>query len=467
MGTKVAAMSAKPFIPRPYQKTMINHMINHKRCALFAQMGLGKSSSVLSALVKLNLIEDVFPALIIAPLRVAQSVWPEEIRKWASFNHLKVSVITGDAMQRKKALSVKADIFCTNYEQIPNLVKLFGTKWPFRCIIADEGSKLKGFRIRQGTKRSKELYKVSFPPYCNRFVELSGTPCSSGLESLYGQLHFLDQGERLGRTFTSFEQRWFARSWDGFSIKPLPHAQKEIEDKIKDICLSVKSEDHFDLQKPIVNKIYVDLPKEARAHYNNMEQDLFTELSGESIEAFSAAAKTMKLLQFSNGAAYINGKNEEWEIVHDEKIRALESIIEEAAGMPVLVAYHFRSDLKRLCDAFPQGRALDKNPQTIRDWNEGNISLLFAHPASAGHGINLARGSNMLAFFSVNWNLEEHLQIIERIGPVRQAQEGLNRSVHLHYILARNTIDDIVMERLESKKSVQELLMNALRRIIR
>ena len=181
------------------------------------------------------------------------------------------------------------------------------------------------------------------------------------------------------------------------------------------------------------------------------------------IEAFGAAAKTMKCLQLSNGAAYLNGETKEWREVHDLKIKALEEIIEEAGGMPVLVAYHFRSDLARLQSAFKRGRVLDKDPKTLRDWNAGKIPIMFAHPASAGHGLNLQDGGNILAFFSLNWNLEEHLQIIERIGPVRQIQAGYNRPVFLHYITSKNTVDQLVWERLKSKRKVQDILMDAMK----
>jgi SNF2 family DNA or RNA helicase len=193
-----------------------------------------------------------------------------------------------------------------------------------------------------------------------------------------------------------------------------------------------------------------------------MEREMYTELAGEGVEAFGAAAKTMKCLQLANGALYTDDKGAYTE-VHDAKIDALASVIEEACGAPVLVAYHFKSDLARLKKAFPKARHLDSDPKTIKDWNEGRIAQLLAHPASAGHGLNLALGGSTLAFFSVNWNLEEHLQIIERIGPTRQAQLGTGKAVYLHYILARDTVDDLILQRLEGKKSVQEILMGAMK----
>lgn len=456
-------MTPKPFTPRSPQKLMTEYMVRNNRCAVWSFMGSGKSAATLDALIKLNLIENIFPVLVVAPLRVANTVWPDEIKDWREFSHLKISAITGNLDERKKALNVKADIYTVNFENIPWLVKLMGKKWPFKTIIVDEASKLKGFRIRQGTQRSRELYKVSFPPYCDRFWELTGTPAPAGLISLYGQAHFLDQGERLGRTFTSFEQRWFSRGWDGFSLKPLPHAQAEIEAKLKDICLSIRAADHFDLKAPIVNTIRITLPPKARQFYNDMEEDLFITIEKEGIEAFNAAAKRVKCLQLAQGFAYTGEDNKEWKVIHDEKIKALESVIEEAAGMPVLVAYHFRSDLKRICDAFPQSRALDKDPQTIKDWNEGKIPILVAHPASAGHGLSLQHGGNILVYFAHSDNLENHQQILERIGPVRQLQSGYDRPVFVHHIVAADTVEEYaVLPNLEGKGALQDLLMKAM-----
>lgn len=186
---------------------------------------------------------------------------------------------------------------------------------------------------------------------------------------------------------------------------------------------------------------------------------MFMELGDEEVEAFNAAARTMKCLQLANGAAYVGENAERWVTVHDEKIEALKSIEQEAAGMPLLVAYHFRSDLDRLRKAFPRGRVLDKDPKTIKEWNKGRIPMLFAHPASAGHGLNLQDGSNILVFFGHNWNLEEYLQIIERIGPVRQMQAGHNRPVFIYHIVAKGTIEEGVIERVHSKRSVQDILM--------
>jgi SNF2 family DNA or RNA helicase len=195
-----------------------------------------------------------------------------------------------------------------------------------------------------------------------------------------------------------------------------------------------------------------------------MEKQMFMQLDEHEVEAFGAAAKTIKCLQIANGAAYVGDSNTEWRDLHDTKLQALESIVEESAGMPVLVAYHFKSDLARLMKAFPQGRALDADPATLKAWNAGSIPVLFAHPASAGHGLNLQDGGNILVYFGHWWNLEERMQILERIGPTRQMQAGHDRPVFVHNIIARDTVDEDVIERVNSKREVQDILLAAMKR---
>jgi len=451
------------FTPRPYQTLIINHILDGKRVAVWAGMGTGKTVATLSALEILQMVEDG-PALVVAPLRVATTTWPEEVLKWEHLKGLNVSVITGTESERIAAVRSPAQIYTTNYEQLVWLVAHWGDRWPYTTVILDESTRVKSFRLRQGGKRAQALGSIAHTRI-KRLVELTGTPASNGLKDLWGQAWFVDAGTRLGRTYTAFTQRWFQSNRSGFGVSPLPNAQTEIQDKLRDVCLTIEAKDWFDLKKPIINDIMVTLPPKARKHYKEMEKEMFTALdTGHTVEAFNAAAKTVKCLQIANGAMYVGEGSTDWKEVHKAKIEALESIIEEASGMPVLVAYNFKSDLARLLKAFPQGKHLDKNTQTIRDWNDGKIPILFAHPASAGHGLNLQDGGNILVFFAVNWNLEEHLQIIERIGPTRQMQAGHDRPVFIHRILARGTVDELVLERLETKREVQDILMAAMKR---
>lgn len=461
----------KPYAPHPYQKTIRDFILDTPRCGVWAGMGLGKTVSSATAASEIQMVDDA-PILVLAPLRVARDTWPEEIRKWDHLSHLKVSPVIGSVKERAFALKQKADIYTTNYENLVWLTETLGENWPFKTVIADESTRLKSFRLRQGGKRAQSLGRVAHTKI-QRFIELTGTPSPNGLIDLWGQAWFLDAGKRLGRTFTAFKDRWFQSSFDGFGSSPLGHAQAEIQGALRDVCLTVDAKDWFDLKEPIITNLYVDLPVRAKALYKDMEREMFMQLDEHDIEAFNAAARTQKLLQIANGAVYLDPAvgedaprgNREWRKVHDEKLDVLEDIIEEAAGAPVLVAYHFRSDLARLKARFKQARELDTNPQTTKDWNAGKIPILLAHPASAGHGLNLQYGGNILVFFAHNWSLENRLQIIERIGPVRQLQAGLDRPVFIYNIIARDTMDELVMERVETKKEVQEILLTAMKRM--
>jgi SNF2 family DNA or RNA helicase len=461
-------MSRQDFTPREYQHAIIEHMLDNPRCAIWAGMGMGKTVSTLTVIDILELT-DPGPSLVLAPLRVASSTWPDEAKKWNHLRNIEVSPVVGTPEERRAALRRPANVFTTNYENVPWLVEHFGGKWPFRKVFPDESTKLKNFRLRQGGVRAQSLAKVA---HCmvDQLKELTGTPSPNGLQDLWGQAWFLDKGVRLGRSFEAFKSRWFQSIQVGddpraTQLKPLPFAQEQIEDRMRDLCLSLDARDYFDIDEPIVNVIRVELPAKARRLYRDMEREMFLALDcGVEVEAFNAASKTIKCLQLANGAVYTDEQCSQWSDVHDVKLQALEDIVEEAAGMPVLVAYHFKSDLARLQRAFPRGRVLDKNPQTIRDWNAGKIPVLFAHPASAGHGLNLQDGGNILAFFGHWWDLEQYQQIIERIGPTRQAQAGHDRPVFIHHIVAADTVDEVVMARRESKREVQDLLLEAMKR---
>lgn len=459
---------------RDLQHEIATYIVYNPRCGIFASMGTGKTIAVLTAIDILKLLGELTgKVLVVAPLRVAQTTWPDELREWPHVSHMTMSVICGNAEQRRQALRKDADIYTINYENLPWLEETLGEKWPFRMVVADESTKLKGFRVRQGTKRARALAKHAHTKV-QRFVQLTGTPAPNGIKDLWACGWFIDGGRRLGRTYSAFKQRWFRPDWNGYDIQPLPFAQKDIEKRLSDVCLTIDAKDYFDVDEPIENYIMVDLPPKARKSYNDMEREMYANLYKEmededgdiragNIEAVNAAAKTMKCLQLANGAAYTDTETKAWAEVHDVKIKALEDIIEESMGAPILVAYNFRSDLERLKKAFPKARVLDKKPETIKEWNEGKISVLFAHPASAGHGLSLQHGGNILVFFSLNWNLEEYQQIIERIGPVRQKQSGYDRPVFIHYIMAKNTIDGVVRERLQGKQTVQEALLNAMK----
>ena len=455
------------FVPREYQDMMVAHMLERPRCALWAGMGMGKTVATLSAIQTLAMV-TTGPALVLAPKRVARNVWPAELRKWAHLSGMTLSPIIGNVAERRAAMRKRADVYAINYDNLVWLVEEHSRRWPYRTVIADESTRLKNFRLRKGGRRARALGSVAHKS-TERFIELTGTPAPNGLLDLWGQAWFIDKGERLGRSFDAYRSRYFRPTRTGddpyaVTWQPLPYAQAQIEDKLRDVCLSLDARDWFDLYEPIVNVIRVPLPSRARALYESMEDELFLELEcGTQVEAFNAASKTTKCLQLANGAIYTDEARTRWTEVHDEKLQALEDVIEEAAGTPVLVAYHFRSDLARLLKAFPQGRALDDDPQTEDDWNAGKIPVLFAHPQSAGHGLNLQEGGNIIAVFGHWWDLEAFQQMVERIGPTRQHQSGHDRPVFIHHIIAADTIDEVVLQRRESKRSVQALLLAAMK----
>jgi SNF2 family DNA or RNA helicase len=460
------------YTPREYQGLITDFQLDVDRGKVFAGMGTGKTVSTLTAIQSRVLCGEDRPTLILAPLRVARSTWPAEVRKWRHLDGLDVLAIVGSEAERRLALRYDAPVYTCNYDNLPWLVEHFGERWPFGTVIADECTRLKGFRLKQGGRRARALGSVVHDK-CDRYIGLTGTPASNGLQDLWGQMWMVDRGRRLGRTYEGFKQRWFQKSYDGHGLDPLPFAQEQIQEAIADVCLTIRTEDWFDLKEPIVNNIYVDLPPGARRLYKDLEKQMFIELAGDrTASAVNAAGRTNKCLQLANGAVYLDPSTEDdnapkakdWRAIHDAKLEALDSVIQEANGMPVLVAYEFKSDVARIMKAFPKARMLDANPATEREWNEGKIPILLAHPKSAGHGLNLQDGGNILVFFGHNWNLEEYLQIIERIGPVRQHQAGHDRSVFIHHIIARDTVDELVMARRETKRSVQDILLDALKK---
>ena len=453
------------FNPRPWQPPMIEHLHRHARCALFAAMGSGKTSATLIGLQALELMDEA-PGLIIAPLRVARDTWPKEVDQWSNLAGTEIVPVLGTPTQRFSALAKKSMWYTINYDNLVWLYDHFGKRnWPFRTIVADESTRLKGHRLRDGGKRTTALAKVAHLEQVERFIELTGTPAPNGLKDLWGQLWYLDKGERLGTTYSGFMQRWFMKSYDGHSVEPHQFAQAQIQDRIKDICLTIDPGDYIEIDKPIESDVVVQLPDRAMDIYREMEKRMFVELEhdlgGHEIEAVHAAARTNKCLQIAAGSVY-HDRDGNYAELHHAKLEALDSIREEANGMPLLISYIFKSDLERMKKHFPQLRHIDE--VDLDEWNKGHVPMMAAHPASAGHGLNLQHGSNILVDFSSGWDLEYDDQIIERIGPMRQFQSGLNRPVYRYRIMAHGTVDYLVKLRRQSKRSVQQILLEAMKR---
>lgn len=466
----------KPFTPHKYQHLAIEHMKLRPICAVWAGLGMGKTVSTLTALAELK-AEGVLTGLtlVLAPLRVARTTWPTEVLAWEHLANLKAHSLVGDTPRKRekafaKALAEGTDVMCLNYESLPWLeahLKKIGMPWPFQCVVADESSKLKSFRFRQGGKRAAMLYalmntKVDGRRVTQRFIQLTGTPASQGLMDLFGQIGMLDDGARFGKTMKGFTDVYFhEKVMDRFSLfTPKKGALEAAMLKAKDICLTLRPEDYFVLDKPRMSTVYVDLPKEAQAIYDELEADFITEIGNVGIRAMNSAVLQGKLLQIASGALYTKPDGSDWSVLHDEKLDALESIIEELGGEQLLVVYELKSDLSRLKSRFPYAREL-KTTKDEADWNrgDGTVPLMLIHPQSAGHGINLQHGGRNIAWFSHSFNLETFEQVRERLGVVRQMQSGYRRTVNEFYIVARGTVDEVCISKRDRKAITQEQIM--------
>lgn len=454
---------ALDFWPRAAQQKMRDHALYHNRCNIWADPGVGKTGGTYTAIDLLKLLgSQFFPWLVLAPKQVAVDVWPREQRKWNQFRDLRVVCLAGreDAFDRIEQLRRPADIYVINYDLVQWLVDYFtekGRTWPFKGVVADESTRLKGFRLRGGAKRAMALARMQ--KYAGRWINLTGTPSPNGYLDLWGQCWFLDRGERLGRTFGDYQRTYFVENAYTGQWELKPGAEQQIQNKLADITLALRAQDYFDLPPLHKTIIPVQLSPKAREHYNRMEREMFAEIEGKSAEAINSATVTMKCLQMASGAVYTNQENRKEFVEFDEaKLVALDSLLNDMAGNPLLVVYHWRFDKERIMRRFPFAREI-KSSESIDEWNAGRIKLGLAYPGSVGHGIDLAKGGNHLCFYSHWWNLEHHDQIIERLGPTRQAQHGLNRPVFLHYIVAEDTLDEDVLARLEGKRTMQEALL--------
>ena len=400
---------------------------------------------------------DAAKVLIIAPLRVAEDTWSRESQKWDHLKHLRISKILGDRRKREKALNTDADLYIINRENIPWLVSVTGNDWPFDTVVIDELSSFKS----PSAQRFKALRRNR--PLMKRVIGLTGTPAPNGLLDLWAQVYLLDQGERLGKTITGYRERYFtAGARNGYVVydwKQKKESEEAVFDKISDICVSMKAEDWLELPEKIDRIVPVKLDEVSKANYRKLERDLLLPLSGGDIVANTAAVLSNKLLQMANGAVYNeNGGIQE---IHDSKLDALEDIIEAANGHPVLLFYTYKHDLSRIQKRFPQIKTLRKGSDGVKDiadWNAGKIELLGVHPASAGHGLNLQDGGNIIVWFGLTWSLELYLQAIARLY-----RQGQQKHVMNYHLVAEGTIDEDVIKALEDKASGQDALMEAVK----
>jgi SNF2 family DNA or RNA helicase len=484
---------------------------------LAAEMGLGKTVAVLTAIGRLKARGRLAgPVLVIAPLLVAKETWPAEIEKWEHTRHLTYSLIraedddddvieacrvagrgaralasieghmsetvtrlasTSAAKQRAKVkdrlrrqkVATPADIHIINRELLPWLKRVWRGAWPYKFVVYDEASRLKGGKKK--TAKPKKLLSDGetlagggnisefgvlnqLRPFFDKVIELSGTPAPKGLHDLWGPFKILDMGARLGATKTDFDRRWFYKDHDGWTMKPHEHSFDEIMGRVKDVMISLKERDYLELPPRIDHIVPIHLPSKVMEAYRKFEKTLYLEMH--DIEAVSSGVLTNKLLQFANGSVYDD--NHIGKPIHDLKIKALESIVEEAAGAPILVAYEFKFDLVALKKRWPKAVIVgEKN--WLQRWDRGEIDMLICHPASASHGLNLQFGGSIGVWYGLTWSLELFQQFIKRLH--RQGQKA--DRVILHYILAVGTVDYTVWEAAHENAATQEAITDAVR----
>ncbi len=445
--------------PHDYQKYATQFIIDHPTAVVFLDMGLGKTSITLTAIQKLMLeCFEVRKTLIIAPLRVAYSTWPAEIQKWDHLQGLTYSVAVGTAEERRAAMKQQADIYIINRENVQWLVEYSGIPFDFDMVVIDE---LSSFKNHQ-SKRFRSLLKVRHR--VKRIVGLTGTPSSNGLMDLWAEFRVLDMGQRLGRFITQYRNEYFRPDrYNGqvvYSYSPLPGAEDAIYEKIGDITISMRASDHLSMPELASSAYTVHMSDKEKAHYDRLKHDLVLTVDEHEITAANAASLSNKLCQMANGAIYDDDSRAIQ--IHNQKLDALEDIIEAANGRPVLVAYWFKHDLERIrkrLDALKIEYARISDPGSIDIWNRGGYAVGLIHPASAGHGLNLQAGGNHLVWFGLTWSLELYQQTNARL--YRQGQTA--GTVVIQHIVTEGTMDEQILHALERKEATQAALMEAVK----
>ena len=441
------------YTPHAYQEHATKWILEHPHCGLFLDMGLGKTVITLSAVKQLIDNLEVFKVLVVAPLRVASTVWAEEIDKWDHLRGLRAVKVLGNQKERMLALCQEADIYIINRENVDWLVNYKGKRWDFDMVVLDELSSFKS----PSSARFKAMRRAL--PYIRRVVGLTGTPAPNGLIDLWSQVYLLDKGERLGRTLGSFRTAFFTPGKHNGNVvyewRLRPDTEDVIYRRISDLCISMRSVDYLTMPECNLIRMPISLPKTALSALAAMEHDLMVTLDGEAVTAQSAAVLAGKLLQMANGAVYDpeGGIHE----IHEAKLDALADLVEQANGSPVLVYYSYKHDLQRILGHFPDARVLS-TPQDVADWNDGKIQLMLAHPDSAGHGLNLQKGGHIMVWFGLTWSLEKYQQANARLY-----RQGQTHPVTIYHLIAEGTMDERVMRILEGKEQRQDDLIEAVK----
>lgn len=441
------------FVPHDYQRYTIQFIIDHPECAILLGLGMGKTISTLTAIEEL--IHDYFDVdkvLVIAPVRVARDTWPAEIQKWDHLADLTVSPIIGTAQERTAAADRRADIYTIGRENIPWLVKHHGNRWPYDMVIIDE---LSSFKNPQA-KRFKALKKVR--PKIRRIVGLTGTPAPNSLLDIWAPFRLIDNGQRLGKFITHYRDQYFLpdkRSGQViYSWKIRPGADQAIYDNIADITVSMRTTDYLTLPEVTRQHIEVTLAPKEQKMIDTLKRDLVLDIGDDTIDAANAATLSLKLQQLAGGAIYNEDKTGVVE-VHDQKLRALAELVDQADGNTMLVCYWFKHERDRILTTIPNARVLD-TAEDFEDWNAGSIPVGLIHPASAGHGLNLQAGGHIMVWFTTPWSLELYEQANARLN-----RQGQTEPVSIIHIDTANSIDQDVHAALARKDTTQSALIAA------
>lgn len=450
------------FEPHDYQRYCINRLISEENLGLFLDMGLGKTVITLTAMNDLRYNRfKVRKVLVIAPKKVAEDTWVREADKWDHLKLMRIIPVLGSQTKRIKALNTPGDIYVLSRDNVQWLVEYYRNSWPFDTVVIDEFSSFKN----PSAKRFKKLCLVR--PHIKRMIGLTGTPAPNGLIDLWAQIYLLDSGQRLEKTIGAYREHYFEPDKRNrervFSYAPKIGAEELINRKIQDICISLSAKDYLTLPERIDNVRYIKLDSKAQERYDELQREMLLEIDDTTIDAGTAAVLSNKLLQLCNGAIY----DEERNVIeiHDNKLEAFMEIVEAVQGKPILVFYNFQHDLARIKRSLGKtGLKVSelKNPKSIEDWNNKQIDILLAHPASAAYGLNLQAGGNIIVWYGLNWSLELYQQANARLY-----RQGQTEAVIIHHLVVAEAMDDEVMHALENKRVTQDDLLEALKARIR
>lgn len=487
MHSELFKPSSTPWKPHAYQRKAVKFLLEHAASALFLDPGLGKTSITLAAIKLLKQKKVLDKVLLIAPLRVCYSVWPRETDKWTDFSGLKVAVLHGP--KKESALKSEADVYVINPEGLDWLLKTKKTKTAqgktkvdvdlrrfkalgFDTLVVDELSKFK----HTNTNRFKGL-KLVLNTFRRRWG-LTGSPASNGLLDLFGQCYVLDQGRTLGQYISHYRMKYFVPSHDGFNWNIREGAEQEIYERISPLALRMAADDYLDMPALIENNIRVDLPGDVMVMYDQLEEELIAKIDSKIVVASTAAAASIKCRQVANGGIYLDQEvqaliklpksSREWVNLHTEKVDALADLIDELQGSPLLVAYDFEHDLDRLREKLGKdipyiggGVSAKRSAELEQLWNAGKLPVLLGHPQAMAHGLNLQEMGHHVCWHSLTWDYELYDQFIRRV--LRQGNKS--KKVFVHHIMARGTIDEVVLAAVKSKRRGQNALFEALKKL--